>query len=143
MAWWRRAAAARAGEAPGLTAILGALTLGHLALVPAAGSLVALGAVLVVAGAAIAPAYAAVYAMVDEAAPAGTVTEAFAWLATAVAVGAAAGAAIAGAVAESAGPAAALALAGAAGAAALLATAMRASTLVVAVPRRNRRRRRP
>ena len=81
---------------------------------------------LVVAGAAIAPAYAAVYAMVDEAAPAGTVTEAFAWLATAVAVGAAAGAAIAGAVAESAGPAAALALAGAAGAAALLATAMRA-----------------
>ena len=55
--------------APGLAAILGALTLGHLALVPAAGSLVALGAVLVVAGAAIAPAYAAVYAMVDEAAP--------------------------------------------------------------------------
>ena len=49
--------------------------------------------------------------MVDEAAPAGTVTEAFAWLATAVAIGAAAGAAIAGAVAESAGPAAALALA--------------------------------
>jgi predicted MFS family arabinose efflux permease len=120
--------------APSLATILGALTLGHLALVPAAGSVVALGAVLVVAGAAIAPAYAAVYSMVDEAAPTGTVTEAFAWLATAVAIGAAAGAAIAGAVAESAGPAAALALAGAAGAAALLATAMRASTLVVAVP---------
>ena len=95
--------------------------------------MVALGAVLVVAGAAIAPAYAAVYAMVDEAAPAGTVTEAFAWLATAVAIGAAAGAAIAGAVAESAGPAAALALAGAAGAAALLATAVRAPTLVTPV----------
>jgi predicted MFS family arabinose efflux permease len=128
----RRSRSSRGG--PGLPAILGALTLGHLALVPAAGSVVALGAVLVIAGAAIAPAYAAVYAMVDEAAPAGTVTEAFAWLATAVAIGAAAGAAIAGAVAESAGPAAALALAGAAGAAALLATAMRASTLVVAVP---------
>jgi predicted MFS family arabinose efflux permease len=128
----RRSRSGRQG--PGLAAILGALTLGHLALVPAAGSVLALGAVLVVAGAAIAPAYAAVYAMVDGAAPTGTVTEAFAWLATAVAIGAAAGAAIAGAVAESAGPAAALALAGAAGAAALLATAMRASTLVVAVP---------
>jgi MFS family permease len=128
----RRSRSSRQG--PGLAAILGALTLGHLALVPAAGSVVALGAVLVVAGAAIAPAYAAVYAIVDEAAPTGTVTEAFAWLATAVAIGAAAGAAIAGAVAESAGPAAALALAGAAGAAALLATAMRASTLVVAAP---------
>ena len=104
-------------------------TLGHLALVPAAGSVVALGAVLVVAGAAIAPAYAAVYAMVDEAAPAGTVTEAFAWLATAVAIGAAAGAAIAGAVAENAGPAAAFALAGAAGAIALLAALVRSPTL--------------
>ena len=53
--------------------------------------------------------------MVDKAAPAGTVTEAFAWLATAVAIGAAAGAAIAGAVAESFRPAVALALGGAAG----------------------------
>jgi hypothetical protein len=95
--------------------------------------MVALGAVLVIAGAAIAPAYAAVYAMVDEAAPTGTVTEAFAWLATAVAIGAAAGAAIAGAVAESAGPAAALALGGAAGAAALLAMAVRAPTLVTPI----------
>ena len=124
----RRSRSGRRG--PGLAAILAALTLGHLALIPAAGSVVALGAVLVIAGAAIAPAYAAVYAMVDEAAPTGTVTEAFAWLATAVAIGAAAGAAIAGAVAESAGPAAALALGGAAGAAALLATAVRAPTLV-------------
>ena len=42
--------------------------------------------------------------MVDHAAPAGTVTEAFAWLETAVAVGASVGAASAGAVAEAAGP---------------------------------------
>jgi MFS family permease len=124
----------RAGHrGPDLPVVLGALTLGHLALVPAAGSMVALGAVLALAGAAIAPTYAAVYAMVDEAAPTGTVTEAFAWLATAVAVGAAAGAAIAGAVAESAGPAAALALGGAAGAAALLAAAVRAPILVTPV----------
>ena len=40
--------------------------------------------------------YAIVYALVERAAPAGTVTEAFAWLATAVAVGAALGAAVGG-----------------------------------------------
>ena len=51
----------------------------------------ALGVLLVVAGAAIAPTYATVYAMVDDVAPEGTVTEASAWLATAVAVGAALG----------------------------------------------------
>jgi hypothetical protein len=39
---------------------------------------VALAAVLVLAGATIAPTYATIYAMVDHAAPAGTVTEAFA-----------------------------------------------------------------
>ena len=59
---------------------------------------------LLLAGAAIAPTYATVYAMVDHAAPAGTVTEAFAWLATAMAVGVAAGAAGAGVVADHAGP---------------------------------------
>ena len=77
---------------------------------------------LLVAGAAIAPTYACVYAMVDRAAPAGTVTEAFAWLATAAGVGAAVGAAAAGALADHAGPQAAFALAGAAGAVAVLVT---------------------
>jgi MFS family permease len=85
--------------------------------------------VLFVAGAAIAPTYAAVYAMVDDAAPAGTVTEAFAWLATAIGIGAAAGAATAGALADTAGPSAAFVLAGAAGAIALLATLLRSRTL--------------
>ncbi len=98
-----------------LALLLGVLAAGHLALVPAAGSVVALGAVLLVAGAAIAPTYATVYAMVDHAAPAGTVTEAFAWLATAIAIGASAGAAGAGALADHAGPGAAFALAGVAG----------------------------
>jgi MFS family permease len=87
---------------------------------------VALAAVLTLAGATIAPTFATVYGMVERAAPAGTVTEAFAWLATATAVGASVGAACAGAVADSAGPAAAFALAGAAGTAAALLAALRA-----------------
>jgi predicted MFS family arabinose efflux permease len=116
--------------AAGLSLVLGALTAGHLMLVPAAGSVLAMAAVLLVAGAAIAPTYATVYAMVDRAAPGGTATEAFAWLATAVAIGASTGAAVAGALADGAGPAAAFALAGGAGAVALLATALRSDTLV-------------
>ena len=116
--------------AAGLSLVLGALTAGHLLLVPAAGSVLAMGAVLLVAGAAIAPTYATVYAMVDRAAPEGTATEAFAWLATAIEIGASAGAGLAGALADGAGPAAAFALAGGAGAVALLATALRSDTLV-------------
>jgi MFS family permease len=121
------AVSARFGT-PGLVPLLAALAAGHLALV-AVGSLAALGAVLFVAGTAIAPTYAAVYAMVDDAAPAGTVTEAFAWLATAIGIGAAIGAAAAGALADHTGPAAAFVLAGAAGALALLTTLLRARTL--------------
>jgi predicted MFS family arabinose efflux permease len=67
--------------------------------------------------------------MVDHAAPAGTVTEAFAWLNTAVAVGASVGAACAGAVADAAGPAASFALAGAAGTVAAVVAALRARPL--------------
>ena len=118
--------------AAGLVLVLGALAAGHLALVPAAGSLAALAAVLLVAGAAIAPTYATVYAMVDEAAPDGTLTEAFAWLATAIAIGASVGAAAAGALADHAGPGAAFALAGAAGAVALLAALLRSPSLPAA-----------
>ena len=123
----RRAAARLAAPLRGgsrLTALLLALTAAHLALVAAAGSVYALAAVLFLAGAAIAPTYAAVFALVERAAPAGTVTEAFAWLATAVAVGSAAGAATAGAIAEHAGPAAVFAFAGVAGVCALAATAV-------------------
>jgi hypothetical protein len=121
--------AARAGggasTGAGLALVLAALASGHLALAGMAGSAAALGAGLVVAGAAIAPAYATVYAMVERAAPAATLTEAFAWLATAAAVGSALGAAAAGAVAEYAGPAAAFGLAGAAGMAAVIVVAVR------------------
>ena len=93
-----------ARTAAGLALLLGALTAGHLALIPADGNVLALGAVLLVAGAAIAPTEATLYAMVGNAAPDGTITEAFAWLATAMAVGNAAGAAGAGIVADRAGP---------------------------------------
>jgi predicted MFS family arabinose efflux permease len=117
-----------AGSA-GLALLLGVLAGGHLALVAVAGSPTGLGAVLFAAGAAIAPTYAAVYAMVEDAAPAGTVTEAFAWLATAIGAGAAAGAAAAGALADHAGPSAAFMLAGAAGAIALLVALLRSRSL--------------
>jgi predicted MFS family arabinose efflux permease len=123
-----------ARSAAGLALLLGALTAGHLALIPAAGSGVALGAVLLLAGAAIAPTEATVYAMVDHAAPAGTMTEAFAWLATAMAVGGALGAASAGIVADRAGPAAAFALAGGAGALAMLTTVLRSRTITPRSP---------
>jgi MFS family permease len=120
--------------APPLTLVLGALAAGHLALAAAAGSLVALAVVLFLAGAAIAPTYATVYALVDEAAPAGTVTEAFAWLVTAVAVGGAIGSAVAGGVVDHAGPAAAFVLAGGCGVVAVVTALLRARTLGGPIP---------
>jgi MFS family permease len=123
----RMGGGARTGA--GLALVLAALAAGHLALAAASTSAMALAAVLALAGATIAPTYASVYAMVDHAAPAGTVTEAFAWLNTAVAVGASVGAACAGAVADAAGPAASFALAGAAGTVAAVVAALRARPL--------------
>ncbi|MGA9857335.1 MAG: MFS transporter [Solirubrobacteraceae bacterium] len=134
-----------ARRAAGLALLLGALTIGNLGLIPADGSIIALAAVLFVAGAAIAPTEATIYAMVDHAAPAGSMTEAFAWLATAMAVGGALGAAGAGVVADGAGPAAAFGLASFAGVLAVLTTMLRAGTIkpprdapLSAVPETNR-----
>ena len=73
--------------------MLAVLGTGHLLLVLATGSELRFGLMLIVAGAAIAPTLAITFGMVDELAPAGTVTEAFAWLATAEAVGSAVGSA--------------------------------------------------
>jgi predicted MFS family arabinose efflux permease len=115
--------------ATGLALLLGSLAAGHLVLVTAAGSAAGLAAGLLVAGAAIAPVYATVHAIAGRVAPAGTATEAFAWLDTAVAVGASVGAAGAGALTDHAGPAAAFLLAGSAGAVALVALAAGARTL--------------
>jgi predicted MFS family arabinose efflux permease len=96
-----------ARSAVGLVLWLGALTVGHLALIPAAGSSLALATVLLIAGTTIAPTEASVYGMVEQVAPKGTATEAFAWLATAMAVGSAVGAAAAGALADQSGATAA------------------------------------
>jgi hypothetical protein len=125
--------AARAGggarSGAGLALVLAALAAGHLALAGAAGSVLALAAVLALAGTTIAPTYATVFAMVDRAAPAGTATEAFAWLNTAVAIGAAGGAATGGAIAQAGGAPAAFVLAGVAGAAAAVLAAVPAGTI--------------
>jgi hypothetical protein len=129
----RMGGGARSGA--GLALVLAALAAGHLALAGAAGSVVALAAVLALAGTTIAPTYATVFAMVDRAAPAGTATEAFAWLNTAVAIGAAAGAATGGAIAQAGGAEAAFVLAGIGGAAAAAIAAVRAGTIApAAVP---------
>ena len=118
-----------ARTAAGLCLVLAALAAGHLALIPASGAILSLAATLLLAGAAIAPAEASVNAMVDDAAPPGTTTEAFAWLASAMAIGGALGAAAAGTLIDGAGPAAAFALAGGAGLLAVLATVLRTQTL--------------
>jgi predicted MFS family arabinose efflux permease len=115
--------------AAGLALLLAALTAGHLALIPADGSLLALAAVLLVAGAAIAPSEASINAMVDHATAAARATEAFAWLGTAMALGSAVGAAGAGVLIDRAGPSAGFALAGVAGALALLTTLLRGRTI--------------
>jgi MFS family permease len=123
---------ARTGRSPSLGVLLSALAAGHLALVAGTGSVVALAGLLTLAGATIAPTYARIYALVEDVAPAGTITEAFAWLGTAVAIGAAAGAALAGSLADAAGPAATFALAGAAGVVGAAIIAGRTRTLVAA-----------
>ena len=124
----RSGGGARTGA--GLALVLAALAAGHLALIPASEGILTLGGALLIAGAAIAPAEASAYAMVDHAAPPGTTTEAFAWLASAIEVGGALGAAAAGSLIDRAGPTVAFALAGGAGALTVLVTALRTRTLV-------------
>ncbi len=105
-----------ARRAGGLKQLLAALAVGHGALLLTTGSVAAMGAVILLAGATIAPTEATVSAMLDRAAPVGARTESFAWLFTASLIGAALGAAVAGALAQSEGAQAAFALAGVAGA---------------------------
>ncbi len=121
-------------SATGFVVWLGALAAGHLALIPAAGSAGALAATLLLAGVAISPAESAAYSMVDAVAPAGTVTEAFSWLLTALALGSALGAAAGGVLVERFGPAAGLGLGAGAGVLATLLAAARARTLTLEGP---------
>ena len=116
----------------GLLGIVAALALAHG--LPAIGteSVAALGALMLLAGATIAPTYTIVYAIAGDVCPAGTTTEAFAWLATAVSVGTAAGAAVAGVAIDHAGPGIGFLLAGLGGLTATAIVAARATRIVTA-----------
>jgi MFS family permease len=104
---------ARSGR--GLAAILVALAGGHVALALTTHSVALTALVLLVAGTAIAPAYASVYALAERGAPAESRTETFAWIAAATALGNALGSAVAGVLLQHAGAVTVFAFAGAAG----------------------------
>ena len=95
-----------AGEDPGgrVIVLLGALAAGTAPLVLASG-VVTLGALMFVAGVAIAPALAAVHSLTGQLAVRGTVTEAYTWLGTGMGAGIAIGAGVGGVVVEGAGTA--------------------------------------
>ena len=120
-----------AGPLARLTVTIAALAAGHLLLAAAPG-LLALGALLLVAGLSIAPSFASAFALTDGLAPPGAMTEAFAWLGTGIAAGLAVGGALGGWAAEARGADAALLIAGLAGVAALAVVAARRGTLAPA-----------
>jgi MFS family permease len=84
------------------------------------------------AGVFLAPSLAVAFVVVDRHAPAGTVTEAFSWLATAFGVGAAAGSALAGPAAQYGGATGGFLVAGCTGSAALAVLLAGARTLTAA-----------
>jgi predicted MFS family arabinose efflux permease len=118
-----------ARDARGLIPLLGALAIAHGALILTTGSVVAIGVVIALAGATIAPTESSIYAMVDASAPAGTQTEAYSWLVMASLVGASVGMGAAGALVQHAGAEAAFALVGVAGCLAALAAMIGADRL--------------
>ena len=93
--------------------LLAALAGGTLPLVLAA-DVASLGALIFLAGIAIAPALAAVHSLAGRLAARGTVTEAYTWLGTGMGAGIAVGAAIGGTVVEGSGTQTAFALSAAA-----------------------------
>lgn len=103
-----------AGPSPvrSLLVLLVLCTAGH-ALPVVAPDLVVLGAVLLLAGAAIAPLFTVVASLCGLLAAEGTTTEAFTWLGSGLYAGAAAGAGVAGVLVDVAGPGAAFAAAAA------------------------------
>jgi MFS family permease len=117
-----------------LAIALAAWGLAHAA-VGVSGEPAVLGLILLVAGASIAPTFVSANGMLDDLAPAGTLTEAFTWTSTGISVGIAAGSAIAGAVVEAASPAIAMAALGTGGVlAALLVRAAATGPLRAAAP---------
>jgi MFS family permease len=93
---WRRPAGQRYLALLALLVVAGAI-------MAAVGSPVALGAVVVLVGAVLAPLESSAYVLAAELAPAGTLTESGTWLNTAINVTAAAGLAVAGALVDQAG----------------------------------------
>jgi MFS family permease len=130
MAAMRRGGSAWAARK--LSWLLAALALFHGALILTTGSLIAIAAVILLAGATIAPTVAGIYALVGAAAPTGTRTEAFSWLVTASLTGSAAGSAGAGLLVQAAGAQAAFALVAAAGALAAGVAVLRSHRLAAA-----------
>ncbi len=118
-----------ARDGRGLVLLLGALAIAHGALILTTGSVMAIGLVITLAGATIAPTVSGMYAMVDAAAPAGALTEAYSWLVTAELIGASLGMAAAGALVQHTGVSAAFALAGVAGCLAALAAVIGSARL--------------
>lgn len=104
---------ARTGGVRSVPLLLLALAVSHGALALGATMPVVLGALLVVAGAFVAPTFGAMSALTGRVAPVGTATEAFAWTTTALGAGVAVGAAVAGVVVDAGGPATAFVVAGA------------------------------
>ncbi len=115
----------------GLMLLIAALALTHGALILTTHSVIAIGAVILLAGVTIAPTASSLYALVDRAAPAGTSTEAFSWLVTAALTGSALGAAAAGWLAQSGGAAGAFAVAGVAGGLAVVVAVLRSHSLPI------------
>jgi len=93
-----------------------ALAFTHGALIVATGSVLAIGVIILLAGASIAPTLSSIYSMVDRTAPAGAETEAYSWVLTASLTGASVGASLGGWLAQTVGPPGAFALVLAAGA---------------------------
>jgi MFS family permease len=105
------------------------------ALIGASGEPAAVATLLLVAGATIAPTFVSANGMLDDLAPPGTLTEAFTWTSTGIAVGIAAGSALAGALVETATPAIAMAALSAGGVlAALVVRAASTGPLRAAAP---------
>jgi MFS family permease len=105
---------AAAEPARRLALLLAAWGIAHAA-IGAAGDTVTLALLLLLAGVTIAPTIVVANGMLDDLAPAGTLTEAFTWTATGMLGGAAAGSALAGVLVEASSPSLAMALLGGGG----------------------------
>jgi MFS family permease len=126
-------AAAPSDAARWLVVLLVGLAIGDMLLVPAS-SVELLAPLLLLAGAGIAPLLGTANSLIGRVAPDGALTEAFAWLSTAIGMGLAAGSSAAGALVDALGPSAGFATAAAAGLAACVITNARRASLPAPEP---------